>query len=223
MPNSSPGRRLRDAYEAGAIMVPGVFNALVAKMADQLGFPALYLSGGALSATHGIPDVGLLGLAEFTAAARSDRGAYPPAFQAAIYLQLNGRDWKSAAAMCREFAEALVNAPEAWESDLAWSADARRLGEFVSAAQLLVTTADDVKLWAELDLELRKALPETLQAEYVTGFENVIVRQTELTAKFEETKQDAAEAEEQQNVVALKEVVDSRQKVALVRPFGHTA
>jgi methylisocitrate lyase len=52
-------------------MVPGVFNALVAKMAERLGFRAVYLSGGALSAAAGIPDVGLLTLSEFTDQARA--------------------------------------------------------------------------------------------------------------------------------------------------------
>ena len=40
-------------------------------MAEQLGFRALYLSGGALSAAAGVPDVGLLSLTEFVAEART--------------------------------------------------------------------------------------------------------------------------------------------------------
>jgi methylisocitrate lyase len=51
--------------------VPGVFNALVARMAERLGFRAVYLSGGALSAAAGVPDVGLLTLTEFVDAART--------------------------------------------------------------------------------------------------------------------------------------------------------
>src|SRR6516162_8129304 len=51
----SPGRRLRDAWAAGAIAVPGVFNALVGRMAERLGFKAVYLSGAALSASAGLP------------------------------------------------------------------------------------------------------------------------------------------------------------------------
>ena len=47
-------------------MIPGVFNALTAKMAERLGFQAVYLSGGALSAGWaGVPDIGLLTLPEF--------------------------------------------------------------------------------------------------------------------------------------------------------------
>lgn len=61
----SPGRRLRDAWTAKTIAIPGVFNALVAKIAEEFGFSAVYLSGGALSAGNGVPDVGLLTLTEF--------------------------------------------------------------------------------------------------------------------------------------------------------------
>jgi methylisocitrate lyase len=67
----SPGQRLRDAWQRQTIAVPGVFNALVAKMAERLGFQAVYLSGGALSAAHGVPDIGLLSLSDFVDAARS--------------------------------------------------------------------------------------------------------------------------------------------------------
>lgn len=62
---ASPGRQLRDAWNAGPIALPGVFNPLVAKMAERIGFRAVYLSGGELSAGNGIPDIGLLTLTEF--------------------------------------------------------------------------------------------------------------------------------------------------------------
>jgi methylisocitrate lyase len=62
----TPGARLRAAWTAGPIMIPGAFNALVAKMAERLGFQAVYLSGGALSAGWaGLPDIGLLTQTEF--------------------------------------------------------------------------------------------------------------------------------------------------------------
>jgi methylisocitrate lyase len=67
----SPGRRLREAWAAEPIQVPGVFNALVARMAERLGFHAVYLSGAALSAAAGVPDVGLLTVTEFVEQARS--------------------------------------------------------------------------------------------------------------------------------------------------------
>jgi len=67
----SPGRRLRDAWQRQPIAIPGVFNALVAKMAERLGHEAVYLSGGALSAAFGVPDVGLLTLTDFVNEARA--------------------------------------------------------------------------------------------------------------------------------------------------------
>jgi methylisocitrate lyase len=67
----SPGYRLRQAWTAGTVILPGVFNGLVARMAEQLGFQAIYLSGGALSAAAGVPDIGLLTLTEFVEQARS--------------------------------------------------------------------------------------------------------------------------------------------------------
>ena len=62
----SPGERLRAAWAEAPIMIPGVFNALAARLAEQVGFPAVYLSGGALAAGWaGVPDIGLLTLTEF--------------------------------------------------------------------------------------------------------------------------------------------------------------
>jgi methylisocitrate lyase len=69
MSTPSPGRRLRDAWSAETLALPGVFCPLVARMAERLGFRAVYLSGAALSATLGLPDVGLVTLTEFAQAA----------------------------------------------------------------------------------------------------------------------------------------------------------
>jgi len=66
----TPGERLRRAWAEAPIAVPGVFNALVARMAERLGFRAVYLSGAALSAGYGLPDVGLVTLTEFVNEAR---------------------------------------------------------------------------------------------------------------------------------------------------------
>ena len=47
-------------------MIPGVFNALTARLAERAGFKAVYQSGAALSAgLAALPDVGLLSLTEF--------------------------------------------------------------------------------------------------------------------------------------------------------------
>ncbi|HEX3149104.1 MAG TPA: methylisocitrate lyase [Gemmataceae bacterium] len=67
---ASPGKRLRDAWRTGTLAIPGAFNALTARLIERLGFEAVYLSGGALSAASGVPDIGLLTLTEFTDEAR---------------------------------------------------------------------------------------------------------------------------------------------------------
>ncbi|HEY8504449.1 MAG TPA: methylisocitrate lyase [Gemmataceae bacterium] len=67
----SPGRRLRDAWAAAPLAVPGVFQPLIARLAERAGFGAVYLSGGALSASLGLPDIGLLTLTEFAEQARA--------------------------------------------------------------------------------------------------------------------------------------------------------
>src|SRR5436305_5535858 len=62
----SPGARLRAAWADRPIMIPGAFNALTARLAERLGFAAVYLSGGALSAGWAaLPDIGLLTQTEF--------------------------------------------------------------------------------------------------------------------------------------------------------------
>lgn len=67
----SAGRRLRQAWAAETIAIPGVFCPLVARMAEKMGFRAVYLSGAALSATLGLPDIGLVTATEFSEAARA--------------------------------------------------------------------------------------------------------------------------------------------------------
>jgi methylisocitrate lyase len=69
-PVFSPGSRLRESWRSGPVAIPGAFNALTARLIERLGFQAVYLSGGALSAASGVPDVGLLTLTEFTDEAR---------------------------------------------------------------------------------------------------------------------------------------------------------
>lgn len=68
---TSPGRRLRLDWAAETIVIPGVFNPIVARMAEKMGFRAMYLSGAALSASTGVPDIGILTQTEFADAARA--------------------------------------------------------------------------------------------------------------------------------------------------------
>jgi len=57
--------RLRDLIAKGAVMMPGVPNAAIARQVEQAGFDAVYISGaGMANATAGVPDIGLLSLTE---------------------------------------------------------------------------------------------------------------------------------------------------------------
>jgi methylisocitrate lyase len=61
LPKSSPGARFRALLERPAILqIPGAHNGLAAIQARDAGFEALYLSGAAVSASMGLPDLGIL-------------------------------------------------------------------------------------------------------------------------------------------------------------------
>src|SRR5437868_1496316 len=57
--------RLRELISKGAVLLPGVPNAAMARQVEQVGFDAVYISGaGIANATAGVPDIGLLTLTE---------------------------------------------------------------------------------------------------------------------------------------------------------------
>lgn len=45
-------------------VVPGVFNPFAALLAKRNGFKAVYLSGGALTSSYGLPDLGMISITE---------------------------------------------------------------------------------------------------------------------------------------------------------------
>lgn len=47
------------------VMMPGAYNGLVARAVADHGFEATYISGAAITASHGVPDIGLLGMEHF--------------------------------------------------------------------------------------------------------------------------------------------------------------
>ncbi|QIW24727.1 methylisocitrate lyase [Sulfolobus sp. S-194] len=46
------------------LIIPGVFNPFTALLAEKVGFKAVYLSGGALTSSYGLPDLGIITLDE---------------------------------------------------------------------------------------------------------------------------------------------------------------
>ena len=63
-PPDTKARSLRELIRKQTVVLPGAFNALTAMQIEQAGFQALYISGAALSAGRGVPDIGLLSLTE---------------------------------------------------------------------------------------------------------------------------------------------------------------
>lgn len=60
-----PGTRLRTALGGRALIAaPGVYDMLSAKIADGMGFEALYMTGYGVSASLGLPDAGLVSYSE---------------------------------------------------------------------------------------------------------------------------------------------------------------
>ena len=70
-PAQSKARRLRELLNKQTIVLPGAFNGLTAMQIERAGFEALYVSGAAISAARGLPDIGLLSLTEVVSDAAS--------------------------------------------------------------------------------------------------------------------------------------------------------
>jgi len=66
-PAPSKPRRLRELIARGTVVLPGAFNALTAMQIERVGFEAVYISGAGLAAARGLPDIGLLTMAEMVA------------------------------------------------------------------------------------------------------------------------------------------------------------
>lgn len=63
----SPGARLRALMDGGTVTAPFVFDGVQARLAEAAGFEAVYMSGFGTAASHGLPDMGLIGLGEMSA------------------------------------------------------------------------------------------------------------------------------------------------------------
>ncbi len=67
-----PGHIIDDYWKKpGILRLPGTHNALAGLLAKDAGFDALYISGGALTASQGLPDLGIMTLEELCANVRS--------------------------------------------------------------------------------------------------------------------------------------------------------
>ena len=71
----SKGAELRGLMEKGTVVAPFVFDGVQAKLAEAAGFEAVYMTGFGTAASHGLPDMGLIGLGEMSANAGRIAGA----------------------------------------------------------------------------------------------------------------------------------------------------
>ena len=62
-PEERPGDHFAALVEQpGIVRIPGAHNAMAGLLAKKAGFDCLYISGAAITASLGIPDVGILSL-----------------------------------------------------------------------------------------------------------------------------------------------------------------
>jgi 2-methylisocitrate lyase-like PEP mutase family enzyme len=71
----TPGQQLRALMARGLVVAPFVFDGVQAKLAQAAGFEAVYMTGFGTAASHGLPDLGLIGLGEMSANAGRVAGA----------------------------------------------------------------------------------------------------------------------------------------------------
>ncbi|MCC6965000.1 MAG: methylisocitrate lyase [Nitrospira sp.] len=65
------GQQLRAVLAGRTVAIPGACNALTALQIERAGFEAVYVSGAAVSAARGLPDIGLISLTEMAETAGS--------------------------------------------------------------------------------------------------------------------------------------------------------
>ena len=67
---ATPGMRLRALMDQGTVVAPFVWDGGQAAYAAAAGHSAVYMTGFGTAASHGVPDIGLLGMGEMVANAR---------------------------------------------------------------------------------------------------------------------------------------------------------
>jgi 2-methylisocitrate lyase-like PEP mutase family enzyme len=70
--NLTTAKQLRDKLHGSSMVVaPFVYDALQAKIAERVGFEAVYMTGFGTAAARGFPDLGLLTMSEMVENVRS--------------------------------------------------------------------------------------------------------------------------------------------------------
>ncbi len=67
----APSKSLAEMIRSGPMVVaPGAYDCITARLIEQAGYPAVYMTGAGTSAAHGLPDYGLVTMSEMVANAR---------------------------------------------------------------------------------------------------------------------------------------------------------
>src|SRR4030081_302869 len=79
MTNRVSRREFRNMLTPGAaLLLPGVSNALTARVVADLGFPVAYVTGAGIANTYlGVPDIGLVSVTELADHVAAIREAFP--------------------------------------------------------------------------------------------------------------------------------------------------
>lgn len=68
---SAPAKSLAEMIRSGPMVVaPGAYDCITARLIEQAGYPAVYMTGAGTSAAHGLPDYGLVTMSEMVENAR---------------------------------------------------------------------------------------------------------------------------------------------------------
>lgn len=69
--STTKSKSLAEMIRSGPMVVaPGAYDCITARLIEQAGFPAVYMTGAGTSAAHGLPDYGLLTMSEMVDNAR---------------------------------------------------------------------------------------------------------------------------------------------------------
>src|SRR5207248_257038 len=93
--------RLRSLLAEGLVLAPGVYNALFARIAERVGFAAIYMTGFGTAARYGYADVGLVTQSEMVENVRYICGAGRTPWRGLRRTTAPGPTWSSWMASAR--------------------------------------------------------------------------------------------------------------------------
>ncbi|MEM7255057.1 MAG: methylisocitrate lyase [Pseudomonadota bacterium] len=168
------GERLQALIDRpGILRMPGAHNALCARLATRAGFDSLYLSGGALSASLGLPDLGVITMEELILATRAISRSSPlpllvdvdTGYGEALNVMRLVRELEDAGAAavqiedqvlpkkCGHLNDKLLASPEDMARKIAAARSARRHLRIVARTDAAATSFDDALARAKLFVE----------------------------------------------------------------------